>query len=198
MITISFVEGGPTKQFETLVEREMNAPLQHFEKELQKLRTGRAHPSMISDLRVVVESYGGNEMSIDKLAAVSAPEPQLLIIQPWDKSVIADIEKAITRSDLGINPLNDGDVIRLVLPKMSGSRREELTKVLAKRAEESKVSIRNIRKEVHNLIRDVEKNKKISEDYSKRLQASLQKVTDAMIEKVEHLTERKEQEIRSI
>jgi len=197
MIHISFVEGSSTKQFESTVEREMNSSLSHFDKELTKLRTGRAHPSMVSDIRVAIESYG-SEMTIDKLAGISTPEPQLIVIQPWDKSVIADIEKAISRSDLGVNPLNDGDVIRLNLPKMSGSRREELIKVVAKRAEECKIALRNVRKDIHNLIRDAEKSKQISEDYGKRLQTSLQKITDAATEKVEQAAQRKEQEIRSI
>jgi ribosome recycling factor len=198
MLHISFVEGSSTKQFEGIVEREMSSSLTHFEKELTKLRTGRAHPSMVSDIRVMVESYGGNEMTIDKLASISTPEPQLIVIQPWDTSVIADIEKGLSRSDLGVNPINDGEVIRINLPKMSGSRRDELIKVVAKRAEECKISVRTVRKDVHNLIRDAEKQKQISEDYSKRLQTSLQKITDTMTEKVDSLAQRKEQEIKAI
>lgn len=195
MITFNLVEGAPTKQFETAVEQEMLKPLSHFEKELTKLRTGRAHASMVEDIRVT--AYG-SMMPLKELSAISAPEPQMLTIQPWDKSVIGEIEKAIALSDLGVTPVNDGNLIRIVLPKMSSSRRDELAKNLAKRLEECRVSIRAVRQDFHNLLRDAEKGKKISEDYSKRLQALLQKTTDAMIEKAKVASDKKEAELKSL
>ncbi len=195
MIAIAFTEGAPTKQFETIVDSEMQKPLQHFDKELGKLRTGRSHTSMIEDIRV--NAYG-TMMPLRELAALSAPEPQLLVVQPWDKGVMADVERAIALSDLGASPVNDGVLIRIVLPKMSSNRRDEIAKTLAKRLEECRVSIRNLRKDIHNLIRGAEKDKKISEDYSKRLQTLLQKVTDAAIEKAEQAAQRKEHEIKSL
>lgn len=195
MIAIAFTEGAPTKQFETIVDSEMQKSLQHFDKELGKLRTGRSHTSMIEDIRV--NAYG-TMMPLRELAALSAPEPQLLVVQPWDKGVMADVERAIALSDLGASPVNDGVLIRIVLPKMSSSRRDEIAKTLAKRLEECRVSIRNLRKDIHNLIRGAEKDKKISEDYSKRLQTLLQKVTDAAIEKAEQAAQRKEHEIKSL
>jgi len=198
MFTMIFTEGAPTKQFETAIEQEMAKSLSHFEKEVLKIRTGRAHPSMVSDIKLAVASYGGSFMALKDLAAISTPEPQLLVIQPWDKSLIADIEKAITTSDLGINPINDGNVIRLPLPKMSGSRREELSKILAKRLEECRVGMRTVRKDVHNLLRTAEKDRKISEDYGKRLSTALQKVTDMMIEKADQMAAKKESEISSL
>jgi len=187
-MNFTFIEGSSTKPFEAFIEEQMNPPLKHFEKELSKIRTGRAHTSMVEDIRVICY---GSSMPLKELAAISAPESQLLVIQPWDKSLINDIEKAIAMSDLGVTPFNDGDVIRIQLPKMSSSRREELTKALLKRLEECKIGIRNVRKEVHNLIRDAEKTKKVSEDYSKRLQDILQKLTDKFCDIADKVTQKK-------
>lgn len=195
MITFNFVEGAPTKQFDAAVESEMQNPLKFFEKELLKIRTGRAHTSMVEDIKVV--AYG-NTMPLKQLAAISAPDVNLLVIQPWDKGVMADIERAISTSDLGVTPLNDGNVIRIQLPRMSSDRRDDLAKTLSKKAEECKIAMRNIRKDFHNLIREAEKGKKISEDYSKRLQDALQKNTDKMIDQADKLSHKKEEEIRLI
>lgn len=195
MILLSFIEGAPTKSFETTIDQEVAKAFSHFEKELQKLRTGRAHTSMVEDIKVL--AYG-TLMALKDLSAISAPEPQLIVVQPWDKGLMGDIEKAIATSDVGVTPLNDGNVIRVPLPKMSSARRDELTKVLAKRLEECRVSIRAIRKDIHNLIREAEKGKKISEDYSKRLQAVLQKIIDAAVEKAEHIAHKKESEIKAL
>jgi ribosome recycling factor len=195
MIVLTFTEGAATKPFENSIDQEVHKSLAHFEKELQKLRTGRAHTSMIEDIKVL--AYG-TSMSLKDLAAISAPEPQLLVVQPWDKGLIGDIERAISLSDLGVTPLTDGNLIRVPLPKMSSARREELTKVLAKRLEDCRVAIRAIRKDIHNLIRESEKGKKISEDYSKRLQTILQKNVDAAVEKAEHMAQKKESEIKAL
>ena len=195
MITFTFTEGASTKPFETMVETDMQKHIQHFEKELQKIRTGRAHPSMIEDLKV---SAYGTMMPLKETAAISAPDAQLLIVQPWDKTIIPEIEKAITTSDLGVTPQTDGPIIRIVLPKMSSSRREELSKILGKRLEECKIALRNVRKDVHTAIRDTEKDKKISEDYSKRLQDLLQKVTDKVTAQAETLSGKKEAEIKAL
>ena len=192
---LTIVEGANTKTLETEIQQEMLKHIQHFERELAKLRTGRAHPSMVEDIRI---SCYGTMMPLKEVAAISAPEPQMMIVQPWDKTIIADIEKSISTSDLGVTPLNDGTIIRLVLPKMSTARREELIKVLGKKLEECKISLRGVRKDVHTIIRDTEKDKKISEDYSKRLQDTLQKVTDKQTEAAEALASKKEAEIKSI
>jgi ribosome recycling factor len=191
----TFVEGAPTKPFDAAVEAEMQNPVKFFEKELLKIRTGRAHTSMIEEVKV---SAYGNIVPLKQVAAISAPDVGLLVIQPWDKSIMGEIEKAISTSDLGITPLNDGNVIRLQLPRMSSDRRDELAKTLSKKLEECKVALRNIRKEFHNNIREAEKGKKISEDYSKRIQDSLQKVTDKMIELADKMSHKKEEEIRAI
>lgn len=195
MITFNFVEGAPAKQFEKAVESEMDKTVHFLEKELIKIRTGRAHTAMIEDIKV---SVYGNFMPLKQVAALSAPDVNLLVIQPWDKTIIAEVEKALATSDLGVTPLNDGTVIRIQLQRMSSERREELVKTLGKKLEESKVALRTVRKDFHALIRDAEKAKKISEDYSKRLQDSLQKTTDKKIEAADSLAHKKEQEIRSI
>lgn len=195
MANYTFTEGASTKPFETAVEADMQKHTQHFEKELQKIRTGRAHPSMIEDIKV---SAYGTMMPLKEVAAISAPDASLLVIQPWDKTVIPDVEKAISISDLGVTPMTDGPIIRVVLPKMSSSRRDELSKVLGKRLEECKIAVRNVRKEVHEAIRDAEKGKKISEDYSKRLQDLLQKITDKVSAAAETLSSKKEAEIKAL
>ena len=192
MIKFEFTENASTKPFEKYVETEMDSHIKHLEKELVKIRTGRAHTSMIEDLKI---NCYGNIMPLKDVAAVSAPDVQLLVIQPWDKTIINDIEKAISASDLGVSPFNDGNLIRIQLPKMSSTRRDDLTKILGKKIEECKVSIRNVRKEFHNLIREAEKTKKLSEDSSRRLQDILQKITDKVIEIADKLAQKKEAEI---
>ena len=195
MANYTFTEGASTKPFETVVEADMQKHIQHFEKELQKIRTGRAHPSMIEDIKVF--AYG-TLMPLKETAAVSAPDAQLLVVQPWDKTIIPEIEKAIAASDLGVTPMTDGPIIRIVLPKMSSSRRDELSKVLGKRLEECKIALRNVRKDVHTAIRDTEKDKKISEDYSKRLQDLLQKITDKVTAVADTLSSKKDAEIKAL
>jgi len=192
---LEFVEGGSTKVFEKAIETEMDPHIKHFEKELLKLRTGRAHTSLIEDLKV---NCYGTMMSLKDIAALSAPDVQLLVIQPWDKDVMPEIEKTITASDLGMTPLNDGTVIRLQIPRMSSSRRDDLAKILSKRLEECKIAIRNVRKDIHNAIRDAEKTKKISEDWSKRLQDILQKIVDKTIDLSDALAKKKEDEIKAL
>ncbi len=187
---------GQIKQFEDHVTQEMAKPIKHFEHELLGIRTGRAHPSMVEDIKV--QCYGGTaEMTIKSLGSVSTPDARLIIIQPWDQGTIIDIERALKESDLGLTPQQDGAVLRLVLPDMSATRREELVKLLSKKLEESRVGIRNVRKIFHNLIRDTEKEKDISEDFAKRLNDSLQKLTDKSIKFVEDLSAKKETALKS-
>ncbi|MGC2310462.1 MAG: ribosome recycling factor [Candidatus Babeliaceae bacterium] len=193
MTKFLFTETTNTKPFEKAVEAEMDNHIKHFDKELIKIRTGRAHPSMVEDLKI---AHFGEIMPLKHIGAISAPDPQLLIIQPWDISLIPDIEKAIAQSDLGVTPANDGNVIRIQLPRMSGARRDELAKVLAKKVEECRISLRNVRKDFHNDIREAEKTKKISEDTSRRLQDVLQKITDRFVELADKMGHKKEEEIR--
>lgn len=181
------------KSFEVAIKPEMDKAIDHLNKELAKIRTGRAHPSMAEDL--LVECYGST-MRIKELAMVSAPEAALIVLQPWDKSVIKDIEKAIIASDLGVTPLNDGNIIRIQLPQISQGRREELCKLLGKKLEECRTTIRNVRKDFQNLVRTAEKNKVISEDLAKKLLVSLQTSTDNFIVKAEEIAQKKENEIK--
>jgi ribosome recycling factor len=184
------------KSFQKPMEAEMEKPIQHFERELAKIRTGRAHTSMIEDL--MVSCYGQDPMPLKGLGSVCAPDSRLLTIQPWDSSIIADIERAITASGFGVNPANDGKTIRLRLPEMSGERREDLIKQLHKRLEEARVSIRNVRKDFKNIITDAKKDKKISENFFSRLSDVLQQITDGYIEKAEALAKKKETELATV
>ena len=174
----------------------MDNPLKHFERELVKIRTGRAHTSMIEDIPVLV--YGQDALPLKGLGTVSAPDARLLTVQPWDSSIIPDIEKAIIASGVGVSPVNDGKIIRLRLPEMSSERREELVKMLHKKLEESRVAIRNVRKDFKNLITDAKKDKKISENFYNRLEELLQKITDTYISKAEALAKKKEVELATV
>lgn len=183
-----------TKTFETAMEKEMGQAIKHFERELASIRTGRAHTSIIEGIKV--SCYGQAPVPLKTMAALAAPDARLLTIQPWDPSILGDIEKAILASDVGLTPINDGKLIRLQLPEMSTSRREELVKILHKKLEECRVAIRNIRKEFHNLSRDAKKNKTISEDFANRLDDSLKKVTNKFIGQAEQMSEKKEEALR--
>jgi ribosome recycling factor len=194
METVVFAEGN-TKEFEEIVKNAMEKPIKHFEKELSAIRTGRASAALVEDVKV--ESYG-QIMRLKELATLAAPDARLITIQPWDKSIIGEIEKAILASDIGITPINDGTLIRLQLPQMSASRRDELQKVLNKKTEECRIGIRNVRKEFHNQLRDAEKAKGISEDFAKRLNDLLQKITDNFIKQTEELSTKKANDIKFV
>ncbi len=183
------------KSFQAPMEAEMAKAIKHFEGELVKIRTGRAHTSMVEDLPI--SCYGQAPMALKSYAAIAAPDVRLITIQPWDVTLIDEIEKALKNSDIGINPTNDGKVIKLVLPEMSSARRDDLVKILGKKLEECKISIRNVRKDFHNIMRDAKKDKKVSENFYNRLEDVLQKVTDNYIAKADALSEKKEKEIKS-
>lgn len=193
-IEIAFQEG-EVKGFEVLLKDHMDKPIKHYEKELASIRTGRASITLLENIKV--DAYG-QMMSLKEVATLSAPDARLLTIQPWDKSIIGFIEKAVSESDIGASPINDGNIIRIQLPQMSASRREELVKLLGKKTEECKVSIRNVRKDFHNEVRDADKKHIISEDFAKRLADLLQKITDQFIEKTDQLHAKKESEIGHI
>jgi len=194
MIEFNIIEND-TRGFEKAMEEAMVKPIKHFERELVTIRTGRAHTAMIEDIKV--SCYGQAPVALKTAAALAAPDVRLLTIQPWDPTTIADIEKGIIASNAGLTPLNDGKIIRLQLPEMSSSRREELVKILHKKLEECRVSIRNVRKDFHNLVRDAKKNKTISEDFYNRLDDSLKKITDKFIVQAEQMNEKKEKDIRA-
>lgn len=194
MIEIAFSEGD-VKSFETPLKTDMDAPIKHFEKELATLRTGRASISLIENIKV--QCYG-QLMALKEIASLGAPDSRLLTVQPWDKSVMGDIEKAIATSDLGVAPANDGNLIRIQLPQMSAARRDELSKLLNKKTEECKVAIRNVRKDFHNEVRDAEKKRIISEDFAKKLADLLQKITDQFIEKADQMATKKNTELHTL
>lgn len=185
-----------TKGFQKPMEDEMDKAVKHFEGELVKIRTNRAHTSLIDTVEVA--AYGQAPMQLKGLAVLAAPEARLITVQPWDVSIIPDIEKAITTADIGITPRNDGKMIYLSLPAMSSDRREELVKILGKRLEETKVALRSVRKDFHNLIRDAKKNKNISENFHNRLESVLQKVTDTYVGKADQMGEKKKKDITTI
>lgn len=181
------------KGFQKPMEAELDRAIKHFEGELIKIRTGRAHTSLVENIEV--SAYGQAPMALKGLAVLAAPDARLITIQPWDVSIIPDIEKAILNSEIGITPRNDGKIIRLQLPEISADRREELVKVLGKKLEECKVATRNVRKEFHNLIRDAKKDKSISENFFNRLEDELQKITDRFIAKADELANKKKKEL---
>lgn len=183
------------KQHEKEIEIEMDKQLKNFQREMSKVRTGRANPAMLEDIRVM--AYG-TPMSLKELASITAADAAMLIVQAWDKSLLPDIEKAISLSDLGVSVQNDGEILRIKIPPMSSSRRDELVKIVNQKLEATKVSIRNIRKDVQNKIRESEKAKKISEDISKSLQDMLQKVTDKFIKLGDVEASKKESEIKNL
>lgn len=159
------------------------------------IRTGRANPSLLD--RIVVNYYD-TPTSLNQLASISAPEPRMLLIQPWDKTVIKDIEKAIMASDLGLTPNSDGNVIRIGIPQLTEERRKQLVKVVKKESEDHRIAIRNIRRDMNDAIRSLEKNGEITEDESRRYLDEVQKLTDKYIAEVDRLAEAKEKEIMEI
>jgi ribosome recycling factor len=182
-----------TDDFQKALSPEMEKHIKHFQKELVTIRTGRANASLVEDL--LVECYG-SKMKLKELGSITTPEARLIVIQAWDKSLLNEIEKAITSSGLGLNPVNNGDLIRIQLPMMSSERRDELIKVLNKKLEECKAHIRNTRKDFQNSVRDAEKKKVISEDFQKKLLDILQKETDKFIAEAEKISSKKEDEIK--
>ena len=166
-----------------------------YQKEMVSLRAGRANPQMLD--RITVDYYG-QETPINQIAGVSSPEARLLVITPWETKMISPIEKAIQKSDLGINPSNDGKVIRLVFPPTNEERRKDLTKVARKSAEEAKVAVRSIRRDAVEQFRKLKKNSEITEDDQRDAEESIQKITDKAIKDVDEICANKEKEIMEI
>ena len=166
-----------------------------YEQNLMGLRAGRANPQLLD--RILVDYYG-TPTPINQIGNISSPEPRLLVIAPWEAKMIPQVEKAIQKSDLGLNPSNDGKIIRLVFPELNEERRKELTKVASKGAEETKVAIRSIRRDAIEQIKKMKKNSEITEDDQKDLEKELQKLTDDNIKAVDKLTEAKEKELFSL
>ena len=180
--------------FEDLKDR-MGKSIESLKREYSRLRTGRASISLLDGIRV---SYYDTPTPLNQMASLAVPEPRLIVIQPWDKTAIEDIEKAILKSELGLTPMNDGKVIRISIPPLTEERRKELVKVARKMSEENKVSIRNIRRDANEMLKDLKKEKEIAEDDLFRSQEEVQKATDQFISQVDELCAAKEKEILEI
>lgn len=183
------------KQVISNVKDKMTKAIQSFTRELASIRAGRANAALLD--RITVEYYGA-PTPVNQLAGVSVPEARLLVIQPYDKTVLGDIEKAILKSDLGLNPTNDGSIIRLSIPQLTEERRKELVKVVKKEAEDAKIAIRNIRRDGNDDLKKLEKNGEITEDALRGYSDDIQKLTDEYITKVDSLTKEKEKEILEV
>lgn len=166
-----------------------------YRRELVSLRAGRANPKLLD--RVMVDYYG-TQTPLNQMANIMSPEPRLLTISLWDPKAIPLVEKAILKSDLGLNPANDGKMIRLVIPELNEERRKELTKMVWKGAEESKVAIRSIRRDAMDHFKKMQKNSEITEDDQRNAETELQKVTDAAIKDIDELAKEKEKEIMAV
>jgi ribosome recycling factor len=177
------------------IEHRMAASVDILKRELATIRTGRATPALVEHIKV---EYGGVPLPLNQIATTSAPEARLLVIRPWDSGSIRSIEKAILSSDLGLNPVSDGSIIRLNIPPLTEERRQELIKLVHRRIEERRVAIRNLRREAMDELRGLEKNKDISQDEYKRALDQLQKLTDSFIAVVEELGHDKEGELAEV
>jgi ribosome recycling factor len=173
-------------------KQKMSQAIEALKRDFNRVRTGRATPALLDGIKV--ECYG-TLMPIDQVASISVPESRLITIQPWDQSIIGDIEKSILKSELGLTPMNDGKIIRISIPPLSEERRKELAKVARKMAEDSKVSVRNHRRDANDTLKDLKKEKEISEDELHKALDQVQKTTDDFIEEIDKVTAEKEKEI---
>ncbi|MCI9584368.1 ribosome recycling factor [Clostridiaceae bacterium] len=176
-------------------EEKMNKSYDALQNEYSSIRAGRANPHVLDKLRV---DYYGSPTPLQQVGNISVPEPRMLLIQPWDKSLLKPIEKAILTSDLGINPNNDGSAIRLIFPELTEERRKDLAKDVKKKGENAKVAIRNIRRDANETIKKMEKAGEISEDDQEAAEDKIQKLTDKMIAKIDKAVEAKTQEIMTV
>ena len=176
-------------------KEKMENCLKFLERDFAAIRAGRANPAVLD--KVMVDYYGV-PTPVNQMAAVSVPEARLLVVQPWDASTLRDIEKAINVADIGINPQNDGKVIRLTFPQLTEEHRKNLQKDISKRGEEAKVAIRNVRRESMDDIKKLKKDNEITEDDQKTAEKKLQDITDDFIKQVESITKKKEEEVLSL
>ncbi|MBU7008302.1 ribosome recycling factor [Phosphitispora fastidiosa] len=183
------------KEVVSEAEERMKKAIDALRKDLASLRAGRAAPALLD--KIVVDYYGV-PTPINQMANISVPEPRLLVIQPWDKNVISAIEKAIQKSDLGLTPNNDGSIIRLAIPQLTQERRNELVKMVKKKAEEARVAVRNIRRDANDNLKSFEKEGEISEDDGKRGHEEVQKLTDSWVKEIDQVLSNKEKEIMEV
>ena len=177
------------------IEEKMKKSVSIFEENLSEVRAGRANPAILNKITI---SYYGVQTPINQVAAISVPEARLIVIQPWDISCLKDIEKAILTADIGINPNNDGKVIRLNFPELTEERRKELAKDIRKMAEDARVSVRGVRRDGMDKVKEASKNSEITEDERKDQEEEIQKLTDKYIAEIDKMTENKENEIMKV
>lgn len=176
-------------------QERMKKSVSVLREDLQSLRAGRATPALVEKLHV---EYYGTQTPLNQVAQISVPEPRLLVIQPWDKSLVPVIEKAILKSDLGISPTSDGIVLRLAIPSLTEERRHDLVKVLHRKAEEEKVAVRNVRRDAVDHLKAEQKSGKLPEDELRRLETEMQKITDRMVAEIDQTVVAKEKEILEV
>ncbi len=179
----------------TEVERKMTRAMEVLERELSTLRTGRATPSLIENVNV---DYYGSPTPLKQIASISAPDARAIMVQPWDKQALRDIERSLMRSELGFNPSNDGNIITVPIPPLNQERRRELVRLLKRRIEEGKVAVRNVRRDGLESLRKLERDKAISQDQNRRSQDQLQKTTDTFIKNMDQVSTAKEAEIMQV
>ncbi len=183
------------KEVKSAAEEKMKKTMDVLKKELQTLKAGRANPSILDKITV---DYYGSPTALANVATITTPDPRMITIQPWEKSLIKDIEKAIQKSDLGMNPTNDGTVIRLVVPELTEETRKNLVKVVKKHGEEAKVAIRSIRRDYNEKLKAIKKEGSHSEDELKKTEDEIQKLTDSYVKEADKIVEAKEKEIMSV
>ncbi|MBI3320719.1 MAG: ribosome recycling factor [Candidatus Omnitrophica bacterium] len=185
----------PIQTLHKEVEEKMKRALVTVTREFTEIRGGRASPAFVEHVTV---DYYGAATPLKQLAAITAPEPHVIVIQPWDTKVVPEIEKAIQKASLGITPVVDGKIVRLPIPPLTGERREELTKLAHRLAEEGRVSVRTIRRDANETVKKLKTDKQISEDDAFKAQDHIQKLTDRYIEQINALVKAKEQELHSV
>jgi ribosome recycling factor len=173
----------------------MTKALESFKRDLSKVRTGRASLSLLDDIKV---DYYGTPTPLNQVGSMAVPEPRLITIQPWEKNLIGEIEKAILKADLGLNPNSDGQIIRLVFPPLTEERRKEMVKQVKRMGEDAKVGIRNVRREANDTLKKLEKDKDITEDDLKRGEKEIQDVTDEFVSRVDRVIEEKEKDLMEL
>ena len=177
------------------LRQRMKKSVEALQDDLLSIRTGRASPALVEKLPV---EYYGTATPLNQMASIAAPEPRLLVIRPWDPSALADIERAILRSDLGLTPMNDGMLIRLSIPRLTEERRRELVKVVSRRVEEARIAVRNLRRDALQDLKEFEKEKMISEDEFFRGKDKVQELTDGFVKEIDSIGKRKEEEVMEI
>lgn len=176
-------------------EKAMDKAIDALRRDLGKVRTGRASLSLLDDVRV---DYYGTPTPLNQIGTLAVPEPRLITIQPWEKQLIPDIEKAIFKADLGLNPSSDGQLVRIVIPALTEERRKEMVKVIKRMGEDSKIAVRSARREANDLLKNMLKEKEITEDEQKRTEKDIQDLTDSFVKKVDEVLVVKEEEIMEI